>query len=228
MCLLVRLKSLDCLQCTSVKATPIRNRLESHAKQKEFWIYGVAFTSKDENLNKAHVQYLEARLVKLAMDAKRCSLQNGNAPQLPSMSEADAADAEGFLSEMLLCFPVIGLNVFSQSEPARRPSAEFLLSARGVQASGYESPQGFTVREGSTAARDHVKSCHDYLVKLRLALIENGVLASQDGVLRFSQDYVFASPSTAAGVVLGRSSNGRVVWKTKAGKSLKEFQDGVG
>lgn len=204
---------------------PIRNRLESHAKQKEFWIYGVAFTSKDENLNKAHVQYLEARLVKLAMDAKRCSLQNGNAPQLPSMSEADAADAEGFLSEMLLCFPVIGLNVFSQSEPARRPSAEFLLSARGVQASGYESPQGFTVREGSTAARDHVKSCHDYLVKLRLALIENGVLASQDGVLRFSQDYVFASPSTAAGVVLGRTSNGRVDWKTKAGKSLKDHQE---
>lgn len=206
---------------------PIRNRLESHAKQKEFWIYGVAFTSKDENLNKAHVQYLEARLVKLAMDAKRCTLQNGNAPQLPSMSEADAADAEGFLSEMLLCFPVIGLNVFSQGESTRRSTTEFLLSARGVQARGYESPQGFTVREGSSAASDHVKSCHDYLVKLRRALVENGVLVSEDGLLRFSQDYVFASPSTAAGVVLGRSSNGRVSWKTKSGKSLKEVQDGV-
>ena len=36
-------------------------RLDSHAKNKDFWTHGVAFTSKDQGLNKAHVQYLEAR-----------------------------------------------------------------------------------------------------------------------------------------------------------------------
>lgn len=45
---------------------PIRPRLEQHAARKDFWTSCVAFTSKDENLNKAHVQYIESRLVALA------------------------------------------------------------------------------------------------------------------------------------------------------------------
>ena len=74
---------------------PIKPRLEQHATKKDFWRTCIAFTSKDENLNKAHVQYLESRLVLLAAQVKRCVLENGNAPSLPSLSEADAADAEG-------------------------------------------------------------------------------------------------------------------------------------
>ncbi len=85
---------------------PIRPRLEKHASERDFWTSCIAFTSKDENLNKAHVQQLEARLIALAAQAKRCTLDNGNVPQLPSLSESDAADAEGFLAEMLLCFPL--------------------------------------------------------------------------------------------------------------------------
>lgn len=41
---------------------------------------------------------------------------------------------------------------------------------------------------------------------------------------RFSQDQVFGSPSTAAGVILGRTANGRIEWKTKDGKTLKDVQ----
>lgn len=92
---------------------PIRPRLEQHVAKKDFWTTCIAFTSKDENLNKAHVQYLEAWLIALATRAKRCVLDNGNAPQLPSLSEADTADAGGFLAEMMLCFPVLGVGVFS-------------------------------------------------------------------------------------------------------------------
>ncbi|MBK6938901.1 MAG: GIY-YIG nuclease family protein [Planctomycetes bacterium] len=82
-------------------------RLDSHAKSKDFWTHAVVFSSKDQNLNKAHVQYLEARLVALAAEAKRCELDNGNVPQLPSLSEADAADAEGYLADLLLCLPIV-------------------------------------------------------------------------------------------------------------------------
>ena len=48
-------------------------RLDQHAKQKDFWTHAAVFTSKDQNLNKAHVQYLEARLVQQARDAKGTS-----------------------------------------------------------------------------------------------------------------------------------------------------------
>jgi hypothetical protein len=63
-------------------------RLDHHVRNKEFWTHAAGFTSKDQNLNKAHVQYLEARLVQLAGEAKRCELDNGNVPQLPALSAA--------------------------------------------------------------------------------------------------------------------------------------------
>jgi hypothetical protein len=54
--------------------------------------------------------------------------------------------------------------------------------------------------------------------------IGNGVLATVASGYRFSQDYVFTSPSTAAAVVLGRSANGRIEWKDAQGRTLKELQ----
>lgn len=65
---------------------PVRPRLEQHGRSKDFWTHAVVFTSKDQNLNKAHVQRLESRLVALAVAAKRCELDNGNVPQAPSLS----------------------------------------------------------------------------------------------------------------------------------------------
>jgi hypothetical protein len=204
---------------------PIRPRLEQHAAKKDFWTSCIAFTSKDENLNKAHVQYLEARLVALATQAKRCVLDNGNVPQLPSLSEADAADAEGFLAEMMLCFPVLGVGAFSAGSPGAQGGLELALRARGVEARGRETPQGFVVSSGSQAVPSEVPSCHAYFKELRAALMQNGVLKPSVGGYTFTQDYLFSSPSTAAGVVLGRNANGRTEWKASDGRTLKAIQD---
>ena len=204
---------------------PVGPRLDSHAAKKDFWTTAIAFTSKDGNLNKAHVQHLESNLIGLAAHAKRCILENGNAPQLPSLSEADAADAEGFLAEMMLCFPVLGVGVFSGSPQVPKSSRLFFVKAKGLQASGIETPQGFTVRAESESAASEVPSCHAYIKELRTALIENGVLKTSANGYRFTQDYSFSSPSTAAGVVLGRSANGRIEWQTKDGKTLKSIQE---
>jgi hypothetical protein len=203
---------------------PIKPRLEQHSYKKDFWTSCVAFTSKDENLNKAHVQYIESRLIELAAQAKRCVLDNGNMPALPSLSEADTADAEGFLSEMLLCFPVLGLSVLTMAAPMQRADDLLFISAKGIKAEGVETHDGFLVRCGSGAVKREVPSCHAYLKQLRAALISNGVLKPSGDGYAFAQDYVFPSPSTAAGIVQGRSANGRVDWKTKDGRTLKDLQ----
>ncbi len=203
---------------------PIRPRLEQHASKKDFWTTCFAFSSKDENLNKAHVQFLEARLVQLASQAKRCLLDNGTVPTQPSMSEADAADAEGFLSEILLCFPVLGLGVFTVASPTAGGLPLF-VAAKGVKAEGRETAEGFVVRVGSGAVTEETPSCHAHLIELRTALVKNGVLKPTGAGYIFAQDYVFSSPSTAAGVVLGRSSNGRTSWKSKAGRTLRDIQE---
>ena len=204
---------------------PLRPRLEQHAAKKDFWTTVIFFISKDENLNKAHVQYLESRLVELAREAKRCELENGNAPQLPSLSEADVAEVEGFLDEMLLCFPVIGLSIFEKPAAPPPSSLTFFIESKGVKATGYESAQGFVVRVNSEAVVGEVASVHRYLKDLRRALVEKGILLSEGARFRFAQDYAFDSPSTAAGVILGRSANGRIEWKTKDGRTLKTVQE---
>ncbi|MCD6390281.1 MAG: GIY-YIG nuclease family protein, partial [Desulfobulbaceae bacterium] len=105
----------------------VRLRLEQHARQKDFWTQAVVFVSKDQNLNKAHVKYLEACLVNLAAEAKRAELDNGNIPQIPPLSEADAADAEGFLNNLLLCLPIVGINVFEKAKITGRKSQDLYL-----------------------------------------------------------------------------------------------------
>lgn len=202
-------------------------RLDQHVKQKDFWTHVVVFTSKDQNLNKAHVQYLEARLVALAAEAKRAELDNGNVPQLPTLSEADAADAEGFLGDLLLCLPVVGVSLFEKSKAGAAKSQDLFLKAKGIEARGVDSAEGFVVRADSQAVKDEVASIHAYLVELRKSLLAQGVLEPAGECYRLTQDYTFNSPSTAAGVLLGRSSNGRIEWRDGKGRTLKEIQEAV-
>lgn len=202
----------------------VLSRLDQHAKNKDFWTHAAVFTSKDQNLNKAHAHYLEARLVALASEAKRCELDNGNVPQLPALSEADAADAEGFLAGVLLCLPVVGVSLFENAKVIQTEGLDLLLKAKGIEARGIDSAKGFVVRAGSTAVKKEVRTIHAYLVDLRRALVKKGVITDAGEVYRLSEDYPFKSPSMAAGVLLGRSANGRIEWKDARGRSLKEIQ----
>ncbi len=204
----------------------VLSRLDMHGRRKDFWTHAVVFTSKDQNLNKAHVQYLEARLVELATAAKRAELDNGNVPQQPALSEADVADAEAFLADMLLCLPIVGVTLFERAKAAQRARADVLtLQGKGIDGRGVDGPEGFVVLTGSTAARSEAPSIPPHLTELRRVLLGRGVLLEAGEVYRVVQDYTFGSPSTAAGVLLGRSVNGRKEWKDAAGRTLKELQD---
>lgn len=208
---------------------PVRPRLESHYAQKDFWNRAVCFVAAPGQLNKVHVQFLEANLIRLAKAAKRLPLDNGNQPAEPSLSEADAADMQVFLENMLGMLPVLGIQAFEQATTMLATVAETMLTCRGkgMAANGYEATQGFVVKAGSQAVGEFVPSMQQHvrgMYDLREELIGNGVLQREGDHFRFAQDYVFSSPSTAAAVVLGRSANGRIEWKDSRGRALKELQ----
>lgn len=207
------------------EGTGLVGRLDSHAKKKDFWTDGVVFTSKDQNLNKAHIQYLEARLVGLATEVKRCELENANVPQPPSLSDADKADAELYLDDMLLCLPVVGVRFFRKPGVQTQAAQSLFLRTKEIEARGYEDSDGFVVRSGSLAVKEELPSIHAYMSDLRSALLEGGVLEKHGDFYRLVQDYSFGSPSTAAGVLLGRPSNGRLEWKDAKGRTLKQLQE---
>jgi Domain of unknown function (DUF4357) len=207
------------------EADEVRDRVDQHLKNKEFWTTVVAFTSKDENLNKAHVRYLEARLVQLATEAGRVAVLNGTVPALPMLSEPDRADMEAYLREMLVILPLLGVVAF-EAIGAQAPAAlRLYIKGKGAQATGADTPEGFVVLAGSLARVDSVPSIQTWLEAHRQRLQAEGVLVPDGGHLRFTRDELFDSPSTAAGVVLGRSANGRIEWKGEAGQTLKATQE---
>jgi hypothetical protein len=125
---------------------------------------------------------------------------------------------------MLLIYPVLGLYVFERPQARQAPERKLYLRARGINAEGYEDAEGFIVLAWSQVAKDPVPSAHRYLVTLRQSLVERGIILPDGDSSKLTQDYTFDSPSTAAGVLLGRSSNGRVEWKDVEGRTLKELQ----
>ena len=80
---------------------PIKPRLFAHhsgQQQKDFWTQAICFVSMGQSLNKAHVQFLESNLIRLAQQAKRMPLEveNKKNETEPSLSEADQADMKVF------------------------------------------------------------------------------------------------------------------------------------
>lgn len=210
----------------------VKQRLQKHHKDKDFWTHAVIFTSKDANLNKAHVQRLESRLVGLAKAAKQCVLENGNEPSLPSLSESDEAMVEGFLDDILLCLPILGYRMFEMAalSLSRNDKPSFMISTKGIVAHGYDAPSGFIVFEKSQAVGESkltpsLNKHYPYVKEQRDELIRQGVLVQSGEDYVFTMDYPFSSPSMASTIVAGRVSNGRTEWKTKDGKTLKEIQD---
>ena len=206
---------------------PVRPRLDSHAAKTDFWTQGYVFISKDDNLNKAHVQYLESRLCELAAKAKRVEMDNGNTPARPSLSESDVAEMEAFLAEMLVCFPVLGLSAFETVAERAVSSRGYTLKGPEAEAKGFESEDGFVVQAGASLRSSEAKSTHAYVCALRKQLVDGGVIEVRGDNWVLVQGYVFGSPSTAAAEVLGRNANGRNEWRDDKGRTLKQVQEGA-
>jgi len=209
---------------------PVKPRLEDHFARKDFWARAVFFVAGMGQLNKAHVQFLESRLVALAKAAKQVTLDNGNVPAEPFLSEPDRADMEVFLQNMLGILPVLGIHAFESDAGGQTRSGGPTLTCqgKGITATGEETSRGFKVFAGSFAAKAEVASLRDHFPRTcehRAELLKNGVLVPNGERLHFTQDFTFTSPSLAAAVVLGRTANGRIEWKSADGKTLKQLQE---
>ena len=206
------------------------SRLVYHVSEKEFWNEAVVFISKDENLNKAHIKYLESRLFEIANMASRYEVQNSNIPTKSSISESDKAEMEEFIEYIKILINTMGFKVFEpliKQELANSSNDEklYINATRGANAKGKRTSDGFVVFRNSEIATDTVKSYREKgLNKLRDELIENEIIVKVEDKLVFKSDYLFSSPSAAAMVIMGRSANGLLEWKDSSGKALRDIE----
>ena len=209
------------------EAESIRDRLKSHL-EKDFWNHIIFFISKDENLTKAHIRYLEGRLIEQSKQAARAVVKNGQSSgsRLP---ESDREDMEIFLEKIHQLMPALGADFLVppvSSSTGTSPQKILICENKGIKATGTVSSNGFVVFSGSQASLDVRPSAHKYpyVMNLRQKLIEDGTLFEDKEALVFKKDTEFPSPSSAATVIHGGTANGLTAWKDKQGKTLKELE----
>jgi hypothetical protein len=200
-------------------------RIKQHNREKEFWNYVVVIVSKINAFTKAHVKYLEHLAVKIAKETKRFETENANIPSKPYLTEPMEADLLDSFDTIKILLSTLGFPIFDSITKTTVDKSEILeIAAKGIKAEGDLIDDGFVVFKGSYARKDATPSCHEYMVTLRNKLLKDHILVEQDDKLKFLEDYIFNSPSTAGGVVLGRATNGWTAWKNKEGKTLDELK----
>ncbi|MDO8464043.1 MAG: GIY-YIG nuclease family protein [Gallionella sp.] len=209
------------------EAESIRDRVKSHL-DKDFWNHIVFFTSKDENLTKSHIRYLEGRLIEQARQAGRAQVKNsqGSGARLP---ESDREDMEIFLEKIHQLLPVLSVEVLvpTSINAAGATELESLsCEIKGLKATGHLTPNGIVVLAGSQAVLNERPSSQKYpwALNMRQKLKDDGVLTAKLDHFLFTQDAEFSSPSAAAAVVHGGHANGLIAWKNKDGKTLKDLE----
>ena len=210
------------------EAEAIRNRIKGHM-DKDFWKTLVFFVSKDENLTKAHIKYLEGKLIEATKDVGRFELENTNASG-SHLPESDAADMDVFLFRMQQLLPILGqefLKPIVKHEAKATKAGLLYCEIKGLKATGRQTDNGLVVLKGSEAVLNERPSTakYQYASNLRSTLRSEGVVEEKADRLVFATDYEFSSPSAAAAVIHGGQANGLTAWKDSKGISLKEKEE---
>ena len=214
----------------------IADRIRSHDSNKDWWTRAILITTAANALNKAHVQYLESRLVEKAKSANSVCLENVTTPNLPSINEADKSNMESFLDYLELALPAIRVDIFAnqtrasnvtESKDKETTKFELMLKKENIRATAVLIGSDFIVEKGSLARFEWIgdrKPKTSYW-QLHDKLVAQGVLEEAGEVRKFTENYAFSSPSAAGAVVNGRSTAGPIAWKVLgSGLTYKEWE----
>jgi len=115
----------------------VRERLKQHS-EKDFWTNAYILTDKDESFTKAHIRYLEGRLIQIAKSAGNYEIHNtqGSGAKLP---EGEKEAVEFYLSWMYQLLPMLGCNLLVTAlekpeivKPEVPESAKFRKAIEGL------------------------------------------------------------------------------------------------
>lgn len=226
----------------------VGKRLVQHSKDetKDFWEKACIITSKDMNLTKAHVRYLEGRLISIAAQSGYAKIFNNTSPQYDYLPEADIADMEYFIAQIRLIMPVLGFEFLREKPQIEIPASgiekndvvESILSTfptfeiyskkYELTATAKETNAEFVVLAGSHAQPKWIGTeTHPYHSLFRTLYDQGKIIVNADsqyGV--FQENVAFNSPSAAAAIIYGRAANGRTSWKLHgSNKTYEEWQN---
>ena len=211
-------------------------RLNTH--ERDFWNELVIFTSKDENLTKSHIKYLEARLSALAVQAERYKIENSNTPAESSLPRADRDAMEEFINNMKIILGTLGHKLLeplkastksdnqnNQSNKSSIAGISLTFYLKNLVAHGQVTDDGFLLLAGSDVSISATQSLAVGWRAIRDKWIADGILKLSGENYRLEKDSLVSSPSCAAALVAGTTRSGPQSWQDETGRTLKAIEE---
>lgn len=205
---------------------------DSHA---DYFNDVIILTTQNNSFGPTEISYLENKFTQLAKESGRYIVKNGNEPNPGNVTEEKQSELDEVVENVLMIVGTLGYRVFipmttKVDQQARNEVEQYLYLKRKmkksdqiIEAKCERTTEGFVVLEGSQVEMIDSPAIPTSLKELRKELIKVNVI--KGGILQEKQ--LFSSPSYAAAFVLGMNTNGRMDWKDKDGKTLKELEEMV-
>jgi len=103
------------------QSSDLSKRITQHTIGKEWWTSVVILTTKDDNLTRTDIDYLEYVLIEKAMKTGRLDCDNKKKGNPPKVDKFRRVFLQQYLDEAMFLMNLIGINVFSEKNEA--PSA---------------------------------------------------------------------------------------------------------
>lgn len=162
-------------------------------------------------------------MYKEALKVGPFKLENNSTPTLPYVAEQLKSDLLDNYDTIKILVTTIGFPIFDEIKSSQK--AELLYcKSKDANAIGQFTEEGFLVLANSTCNLEESKTAGTWIINMRQRLLDSNILRKNNNILIFNSDYLFGSPSAAAGAVLARKANGWIEWKYKNGKTLDEVK----
>lgn len=199
-------------------------RILTHNRKKDFWTHCVIVTTKTDEYTKTDSKFLEHYCLEKAGTIGRYNTDNETGSKKPSIPEHREHDLLDNFETMKILLATLGYPLFEEKRKLSNIKDLFYCKGKNSEAEGELTDDGFVVYKGSTANSNETSKIGSWIKQLRGSLLDDGILIENKGVIEFSADHIFNSPSAAAATVLGRNANGWITWKDKNGKTLDELK----
>lgn len=224
----------------------VYDRLKTHVAKKDFWSEAILFVSKDTNLTKGHIRYLESRMIEIATETKRYIIDNVNQSKLSPLPMADRDAMEEFGQSVKLLLGTFGHKLLEDIAPistnigvdidlktenkdlqiiTTKSNLELFLTSKNLSASAIQTDEGIVVLEGSEASKTNTTKLQVGYKELKEKLIKDKTIKLIGEKYIFQKNYLFPTASPAAAIIVGYNINGRIQWKDENGKTLKEIEE---
>lgn len=207
----------------------VAKRLLEHDRNKDFWNEAIVFTSKDENLTKGHIQYLESRIIALVKECDRYSINNTNYPIKINLPKSEKAAMEEFIHNMKIILGSLGHQLIEKIEDNSSAIDEgelfVLKKLKKIVAEGKLQDNGFLVKRGALITKVAKAYLHNGDIKRRENILNSNQVVDNGEYWLLQEDVLFSSPSGAAAFIKGQPVNGLLEWKNKEGESIKDLEN---